>query len=88
MADDGDRIPLVERAARAGGEVALDGFRTGFDIETKTDSEHVVNPGDAVTAVDRAAQRRVIEVVRERFPQRSLERGTHDRNDRDHRRRP
>jgi myo-inositol-1(or 4)-monophosphatase len=68
MADAGDRIEHVERVARAGGEVALAGFRTDIEVETKTDVEHVVNPGDAVTAVDRAAQRRVIELVHERFP--------------------
>jgi myo-inositol-1(or 4)-monophosphatase len=68
MADSEERIEHVERVARAGGEVALSGFRTDFEVETKTDADHVVNPGDAVTDVDRATQRRVVERIRERFP--------------------
>jgi myo-inositol-1(or 4)-monophosphatase len=54
-----DHISVAERAARAGGEVALDAFRTGIDVETKSGKT------DVVTQADRLAQRRVIEVIRE-----------------------
>ncbi|MFB6073165.1 MAG: inositol monophosphatase [Halobacterium sp.] len=50
---------IAERAARAGGEVALAAFRTGIDVETKSGKT------DVVTAADRDAQRRVIDVIRE-----------------------
>lgn len=50
---------LAESAARAGGSVALEAFRTDFEVRTKTDAM------DAVTAADLAAQERVIETIRE-----------------------
>jgi myo-inositol-1(or 4)-monophosphatase len=58
-----DRVHVVERAAVAGSEVALAGFRTDIDVETKTGKT------DVVTQADRDAQRRVIEVIRESFPE-------------------
>jgi myo-inositol-1(or 4)-monophosphatase len=58
-----DRVSVAERAARAGSEVALAAFRTGIDVETKSGKT------DVVTAADRNAQRRVIEVIRETHPE-------------------
>lgn len=58
-----DRVSVAERAARAGSEVALAAFRTGIDVETKSGKT------DVVTAADRDAQRRVIEVIRETHPE-------------------
>ncbi|USZ67877.1 inositol monophosphatase [Halorussus salilacus] len=62
MTDAVDRLAVAERAARAGAEVAAEGFRSGIDVETKTGKT------DVVTEADRAAQRRVIEVVTEEYP--------------------
>ena len=62
MSDDADRrLAVAERAARAGSEVAARSFRGDIDVETKSGDT------DVVTEADRAAQRRVIEVVREEF---------------------
>lgn len=58
-----DRTSVVERAARAGSEVALEAFRTGIDVETKSGKT------DMVTQADRDAQRRVIDVIRETHPE-------------------
>lgn len=62
MSDDA-RAETVRRAAHAGGEVALEGFRAGIDVERKQDKT------DVVTSADRAAQDRVIEVIRDRYPE-------------------
>jgi len=51
------RVALTERAARAGGAVALDSFRTDLAVETKSGKT------DVVTAADRAAQDRVVNVL-------------------------
>lgn len=59
---DAVRVETVRRAAHEGGEVALEGFRRGIDVERKTDKT------DVVTAADRAAQERVIEVIRDSYP--------------------
>ena len=61
MTDVDERAAVAERAARAGARVANDRFRSGIDVETKGD-------GDVVTEADRAAQRTVIEAIREPFP--------------------
>ena len=53
---------LAAAAARAGGTVALDAFRTDLEVRTKTDAM------DAVTAADLAAQERVIETIRDTDP--------------------
>jgi len=58
-----DRASVAERAALAGSEVALEAFRTGIDVETKSGKT------DVVTQADRDAQRRVIEVIRETHPE-------------------
>ncbi len=55
------RAAVAERAARAGAAVAYDRFRTDITVETKGED-------DVVTEADRAAQRRVIETIRESFP--------------------
>jgi len=60
MADTDERAAVAERAARAGARVANDRFRSDIDVETKGD--------DVVTEADRAAQRTVIESIRETFP--------------------
>jgi myo-inositol-1(or 4)-monophosphatase len=54
----------VLRAATAGGDTAMERFRSGLAEETKGDAERVVNAVDVVTEADRAAQRRVIERIR------------------------
>ena len=62
---DGTVEETVRRAAEAGGDVALEGFRRGSVGETKGGAERVVNAVDVVTEADRAAQRRVVERIRE-----------------------
>ena len=57
------RVAVAERAARAGGDVALSRFRRGIDVETKGEKT------DVVTEADREAQERVIEVLTEAFPE-------------------
>jgi len=59
---DTSRAAVVEQAATAGAELAFELFRTGIAAESK-DSET-----DLVTEADRAAQRRVIEVIEASFP--------------------
>ncbi|WP_255169652.1 inositol monophosphatase family protein [Natrononativus amylolyticus] len=56
------RADLAERAARAGAAVAEEAFRSGIAVETKNGKT------DVVTQADRDAQRAVIEVVREEYP--------------------
>lgn len=62
MSDESDRVALAERAAAAGAEVAHKHFRTDIAVETKSGKT------DVVTQADRDAQRRVIEVIREEYP--------------------
>ncbi|MFC7323418.1 inositol monophosphatase family protein [Halorubrum rutilum] len=62
MTDADERAAVAERAARAGGRVAHDRFRDDIAVETKGED-------DVVTAADRAAQRTVIESIRETFPE-------------------
>lgn len=57
-----ERIVVARRAAEAGATVAIDRFRTGIDVEQKGDKT------DVVTAADRDAQRAVVEVIREAYP--------------------
>lgn len=57
-----DRVATAERAARAGADVAHRTYRTGIDVETKDGKT------DVVTQSDRDAQRRVIEVIHETYP--------------------
>ncbi|ADJ14241.1 inositol monophosphatase family protein [Halalkalicoccus jeotgali] len=56
------RAAVAERAARAGSDLAMAEFRTGIAVETKEGKT------DVVTQADRDAQNRVIEVIREEFP--------------------
>jgi myo-inositol-1(or 4)-monophosphatase len=62
MNDDEERADLALRAAREGSKIAAEGFRGGLDVETKDGKT------DVVTEADRATQRRVIEVIREEYP--------------------
>ncbi|MFB6234961.1 MAG: inositol monophosphatase [Halopenitus sp.] len=62
MSDHADRATVAERAARAGARIAHEHFRTGIAVETKGEKT------DVVTEADRAAQREVVDVVREDFP--------------------
>jgi myo-inositol-1(or 4)-monophosphatase len=55
-------METARAAARRGGAVALESFREEIPFETKA------NKTDVVSAVDREAQRTVIEAIRERFP--------------------
>jgi myo-inositol-1(or 4)-monophosphatase len=59
---DDTRAVVAERAATAGAELAYEQFRTGIASETKRSAT------DLVTEADRAAQRRVIEVIEESYP--------------------
>ena len=61
MTDVDERLAVAECAARAGGRVAHDHFRSDIDVESKGED-------DVVTEADRAAQRTVIESIRESFP--------------------
>lgn len=56
------RAAVAAAAARAGARVAAEGFRDGLPVETKDGAT------DVVTAADREAQSRVIETIRETFP--------------------
>ncbi|MXV60560.1 inositol monophosphatase [Natronorubrum sp. JWXQ-INN-674] len=58
----GEKAAVVKRAARAGADVALEGFRSDLAITTKEGKT------DVVTQADRNAQDRVIEVIREAYP--------------------
>ncbi|SFR58960.1 inositol monophosphatase family protein [Halogeometricum limi] len=60
--EDDTRADVARRAARAGGAVAADRFRTGIDVERKGGKT------DVVTQADRDAQTRVIDVIRESYP--------------------
>lgn len=62
MTDVAERAALARRAAEAGGGVAHEGFRQGLAVERKEGKT------DVVTEADRAAQRRVVEVLREEYP--------------------
>lgn len=60
--DPSERLAVARDAASAGGERALADFRGDLTVETKA------GPTDFVTDADRAAQRRVVEVIRASFP--------------------
>lgn len=62
MSDLAARIETLERAAREGGDRALEPFRTELVVETKR------SPMDAVTEVDRAVQRHVVDVIETAHP--------------------
>ncbi len=62
MDDLAHRAEVAERAARIGGDLAMSNFRTDIAVETKDGKT------DVVTQADRDAQSRVIEVIREEFP--------------------
>jgi myo-inositol-1(or 4)-monophosphatase len=57
-----ERVAVARRAAEAGAAVAVDRFRTGIDVERKGGKT------DVVTAADRDAQRAVVDVIREAYP--------------------
>jgi myo-inositol-1(or 4)-monophosphatase len=61
MTDADERAAVAERAARAGGRVAHDSFRSDIAVESKGED-------DVVTEADRGAQLVVIEWIRETFP--------------------
>lgn len=60
--DAAERAAIARRAAEAGGAVAEEGYRGGLDVETKSGKT------DFVTAADRDAQLRVVEVIEDAFP--------------------
>ena len=62
MSDAHHRAAIAERAARAGGAVARELFRTELSVETKD------YKNDLVTEADRDAQQQVLATVREEFP--------------------
>ncbi|CAI50185.1 probable inositol-1(or 4)-monophosphatase / fructose-1,6-bisphosphatase, archaeal-type [Natronomonas pharaonis DSM 2160] len=57
-----ERADCARRAAEAGADIAAAAFRDGIDSETKGEKT------DVVTQADRDAQRRVVGVIRERYP--------------------
>ena len=57
-----ERVAVARRAAEAGAAVAVERFRTGIDVERKGGKT------DVVTAADRDAQRAVVDVIREVYP--------------------
>lgn len=59
----GERAAMARRAAKAGGEVALHSFRAGLEVEIKSGKT------DLVTAADREAQTRVVEVLGGAYPE-------------------
>lgn len=59
---DDDRATVAERAARAGGDVALETFRTGIAAEQKASKT------DLVTQADRDSQETVSEVIEGTYP--------------------
>ena len=61
--DDTSRVETARRAARAGGDVALNLFREDLTVETKRDDT------DVVTRADREAQAAAIETIHEEFPE-------------------
>lgn len=66
----GGRLDVIERASKRGAEKAHGLFRTDLDSENKTDaSSRVVNPGDVVTAADRAAQRAIVNLIGQEYPE-------------------
>lgn len=62
MGAEQSRAASALAAARAGGAVAEDEFRSAVTVETKA------NKNDVVTWIDRAAQEVVIDRIRDRFP--------------------
>ncbi|MFB6183006.1 MAG: inositol monophosphatase [Haloarculaceae archaeon] len=62
MADEHRRAAVAERAARAGGVVAREDFRTNLPVETKADKN------DLVTRADRDAQQQVLATILNEFP--------------------
>lgn len=61
MTDTHQRAAVSERAARAGGAVAREAFRSELAVETKA------NKNDFVTEADRDAQQQVVATIREVF---------------------
>ncbi|MDG5776341.1 inositol monophosphatase [Haloarculaceae archaeon H-GB2-1] len=57
MTDEHRRAALAERAARAGGVVAREDFRSAIPVETKSDKN------DVVTQADRDAQQQVVSTI-------------------------
>jgi myo-inositol-1(or 4)-monophosphatase len=63
------REQAAVRAGQRGGEEALGHFRTDLTVETKADDHEVVEPADAVTKADRAAQEKVVAEIERSYPQ-------------------
>ncbi len=60
--DDASRVETARRAARAGGDIALNLFREELTVETQRDET------DVVTRADREAQAAAIDAIAEEFP--------------------
>ncbi|ERH03869.1 MAG: archaeal fructose-1,6-bisphosphatase related enzymes of inositol monophosphatase family [Halorubrum sp. J07HR59] len=60
------RAAVTHRSTQVGAETAIDAYRTGIEVEQKTGKT------DVVTAADRRAQRRVIDVIQESFPDETI----------------
>jgi len=61
-----NRRTTAVRAARAGAALAADLFRTALDVETKASAT------DYVTEADTRAQRRIVELIAEQFPEETV----------------
>jgi myo-inositol-1(or 4)-monophosphatase len=63
-----DRESTAIRAGERGGQEAYHRFRTDIAVETKGEPDSIIEPSDAVTEADRAAQRAVVEEIKEAYP--------------------
>jgi len=61
-----EELRVAHRAAREAGEIAAE--RAGEDLRSAADTESKTNANDLVTAVDRACQDRIVEIIEERYP--------------------
>ncbi|WP_136687868.1 inositol monophosphatase family protein [Halorhabdus amylolytica] len=61
-----EELRVAHRAAREAGEIAAE--RAGEDLRAAADTESKTSANDLVTAVDRACQDRIVEVIEKRHP--------------------
>lgn len=69
MSNHVQREQAAVRAGQRGGQEALGHFRTDLTVETKADDHEVIEPADAVTKADRAAQKKVVEEIERAYPE-------------------
>jgi len=64
--DEPEELRVAHRAAIAAGEIAAE--RAGEDLRAAEGTASKTNANDLVTAVDRACQDRIVEVIADRYP--------------------